>query len=230
MTGRVLCISASVVSRLYYAFRDGWFCADHDELLRFRSLVDRYAFFVDRSRAEQDGGFVQLIPSCVILNGSRVLCVERAASSERSELKSKWTTVFGGHVDEVDADISGHWGTILNGVTRELREELGLNLTSQQVEFAGLAIDPTNSTGRLHLGLIFRHESDLGHIQLADHLDLAEFNVSSRGVVRLLAPAEIQLRQGGFDPWSTLFLTSRPNGESSQPLCSDVRQCVELTA
>ena len=149
MMGKVLCISAGAVSRLYNADPTGWFCSEPAELEAFQKLLISYSFFVERERAEQDMGYVQIIPSCVIASGSKILCLERTANSSRLELKSKWTSLFGGHVDEADQDQAGGWQTIMNGVKREVLEELGIRINGRTPQLAGLAVDPTNRTGKL---------------------------------------------------------------------------------
>lgn len=203
----VLCISAGAVARLYHAQAAGWFCSTKGELDEFQRLVTARSLFVDRARAESDPSFVQIIPSCVIASGSRILCLERSADSSRAELKSKWTSLFGGHVDRDDQHGSP-WNTIITGVKREIREELGIHINGHTPEFAGLAIDPTNATGRLHLGLVFCYFIKGDGVRLTQEQDLSEFKVAKMGVVHLFSRKELFHVQDRFDPWSTLFLRS----------------------
>ncbi|MBV9993510.1 MAG: hypothetical protein JOZ72_19715 [Alphaproteobacteria bacterium] len=129
-----------------------------------------------------------------------MLCVERAANSSRRELVSKWTSVFGGHVDEGDKDGVDPWQTILNGVVREVREELGLSIHAEAPKFAGLAIDPTNRTGRLHLGLLFYHVTQADQLHLTLDLDIAEFNISCAQILHFFSAKEVYHVQDRFDP------------------------------
>jgi|HubBroStandDraft_6_1064221.scaffolds.fasta_scaffold307981_1 predicted NUDIX family phosphoesterase len=207
MNQRVLCVSSGAVSRLYHSNPAGWFCSEPDELEDFRKLVQARSYFIARDRAEQDDGYVQLISYCVIANKSRLLCVERSAESARAELKSKWTSMFGGHVDEEDKTENG-WQTVISGVKREIKEELGIHINGHTPQFAGLAIDPTNQTGRLHIGVIFCYSIAEKGVRLTEDLDLAEFNVIKNGIVHFFSRRELLPIQDQFDPWSTLFLQS----------------------
>lgn len=207
MSQRVLCVSSGAVSRLYHSNPTGWFCSEPDELEDFRKLVQARSYFIARDRAEQDDGYVQLISYCVIASGPRILCLERSADSSRTELKSKWTSMFGGHVDEEDR-LQNSWQAVINGVKREIKEELGIHINGHTPHFAGLAIDPTNQTGRLHIGVIFCYSVPDSGVRLTADLDLAEFNVLKGGIVHFFSRREILPIQDQFDPWSTLFLRS----------------------
>lgn len=207
MTNKVLCISSSAVIRLYRAYPNAWFCSETEDLQALQQAVRRSSFFIERARAESDERVTQLIPACVISNGEKILCIERARDANRVELKSRWTAVFGGHVDEKDDSDYDRWQTIVVGAAREVREELGIDVAGQ-LQLAGLAIDPTNQPGRLHLGIIFYFRSDLNVLHLRSDLDLGEFNLSSSKVVHLFSPKDIFHVQDRFDPWSTLFLRS----------------------
>lgn len=220
MSGRVLCISGGSVAHFYHA-KEGraWFCSQQLQLHEFTRMVHAGAHFVERERAERDPGWVQLIPVCVIASGARILCLERSSKSDRPELKAKWTALFGGHVDEADnpklpthKDVRNDgdkWQTVLNAVKREIHEELGIRVNGDPIQFAGLAIDPTNTVGRHHLGVVFYCQVSKERLRLTSDLDLAEFNVSGkRKVVRFLSPAELYRLQSNFDPWRTLFLGS----------------------
>lgn len=220
MSGRVLCISAGSVANYYHAKAGrAWFCSQQLQLHEFTRVVHAGAHFVERERAESDPSWIQLIPACVIANGARILCLERSAKSNRAELKGKWTGLFGGHVDEADnpkirlhtgifAD-GDKWQTLLNAVKREIQEELGIQVNGDPVQFAGLAIDPTNAVGRHHLGVVFYYQVSRERLRLTSDLDLDEFNVSGkRTTVRFLSPVELYRHQSNFDPWTTLFLGS----------------------
>jgi len=208
MSGKILCISSGAVASLYYGRNKGWFCSDHRELERFKRLVRHYHLFVERDRAEKDLGLVQLIPSCVIATGTKILCLQRSRNAARSELKSKWTSLFGGHVDETDKDAGDGWQTVLNGVRREVREELGIEIAESSPQLAGLAIDPSNRTGRIHLGVIFYFTAASEQVRLHGELDLEEFEIEGSKTVSFFSPKRVHSVQNQFDPWSTLFFNS----------------------
>ncbi len=228
MTGKVLCLSSGAVARLYHTHSNGWFCSNASDLAEFqRNVISRF-LFVERNRAELDPSFVQLIPSCVVACGPKLLCLRRSADSARTELKSKWTSLFGGHVDEADRYDNGNaWQTILTGVKREIREELGIHINGHTPEFAGLAIDPTSSVGRLHIGVVFFYSVKVSGVRLTTDLDLSEFEISKAGIVRFLSCQEMSQMNclGQFDPWSTLFLNSDFAREKLHP---DFREDTEL--
>jgi predicted NUDIX family phosphoesterase len=113
--------------------------------------------------------------------------------------------MIGGHVDEADRQFNDPTLSCLN---RELEEEIGIT-PKPPPQLAGLAVDPENSVGRLHIGFVFDVQVDSPIIQIKSKFDNAEFtNASRTKYYEFMNEKTIMGLMGKFDPWSYLFLSS----------------------
>ena len=176
-----------------------------------RNIVDEitarireHGEFVDRDWAENNVSVKQVVACGVIRHKRRVLCLRRAARSSRRELRLNWTLMIGGHVDELDVGVDD---PILNCVTREVKEEVGLEPEAPP-RILGYVTDPATSVGRLHIGAIFLFESAREVIYNSKRLDSYEFVNSDRKRAISFCDPEFVVdlsRSGNLDPWSDIF-------------------------
>ena len=151
----------------------------------------------DRSSAETDRAYKQLIPYVLMRNELGAMAqYERAGSEER--LHGKLSLGVGGHVGEMDMPAGGafSWATaILRCVDREIMEELAVRPPAEGLSFLGLINEEVSLVGRVHLGVVwlFSPASDL---VLRPGEELREFEWRC---VRKLEPARLEL-------WSKLAL------------------------
>jgi predicted NUDIX family phosphoesterase len=102
----------------------------------------------DGTGCEFDETFQQIIPYVVVRNRGRVLCYQRRGGGEK-RLDAKLSIGIGGHINDGDA-------TYLDGVIREIREELTLPKSWQCPPLQTLAVIRETDTpvGRVHTGLL----------------------------------------------------------------------------
>lgn len=121
----------------------------------------------DGPDVEHDDRWKQMIPSIVVVNSKgQILTYNRGWKGGEDRLKGKWTCLFGGHVNNQDAD----W---MAGVWREIREELSgadsvaYGYTAEQAPDSqilhgpvGFLNDDSDDVWRHHLGVVYVLRAD----------------------------------------------------------------------
>ena len=159
------------------------------ETIETLAQYDQLGMYILRSDAEMNMAFQQLIPYVIIKNkkGDKYFVAERIAGDER--LTSSYSIGFGGHIDKED----GHKDVILNGLKRELDEELDMTSVSKP-EFIGTIRDLTSSTAD-HIGFVF--EVSASKVKIKETKKL-------RGV--WMTPQELVNNYFSFEGWSKYII------------------------
>lgn len=152
-----------------------------DELGAFQGFqpeVDRYLeailapganFFLPRPGAELDPTHKQIIPYAIFHHQGKYLVYTRGGKSGEKRLVAKRSIGIGGHINPHDErEDSLAKTTYLNGVEREIEEELVLTGTHTQ-QVIGLINDDSNEVGQVHLGVV--HLFDLESDQVTSNED-----------------------------------------------------------
>lgn len=168
------------------------------------NIVRTHGQFYRRKWAEQTESVRQVIPSVIVRNGARLLCVKRAQKG-RDDLRLRYTLLFGGHVDAEDA--TGDRDHILHRCAeRELREELGLRATVSP-DPIGVVVDLETASSRRHFGVVFECRITESVVSVRKDCDNSEFTHSRYdNDYPLMGSNELVNKK--FDPWSQLLLTS----------------------
>ncbi len=118
-------------------------------------------FFLDRSVAEGDERFRQVIPYVVLLEDGKVLLVRRTERQGEKRLHGLYSIGIGGHVRKEDGrdPVEAFW----HGLWRELEEEVDVNL--ERLDFIGLINDLSSEVSRVHLGFLFIGEGKIRGIR-----------------------------------------------------------------
>lgn len=124
----------------------------------YQRLNDIEPCWCDRSEAEKDAAFKQLIPYAILQLSpdQRIAAYQRNGSEKR--LTDLWSIGIGGHINPIDDQTGGLMleQIAANCLMREFSEETGLYLESRPVEFLGLINEEETSVGKVHLGLVYR--------------------------------------------------------------------------
>lgn len=180
------------------------FCADRARVRAALAVIRRAGKFYPRAWAEQTEEVRQIIPCAIVRNGARLLRLRRAKRG-RDDLRLRHTLLFGGHVDETDAD--GDGGDLLRAcAARELREELGLR-AAVAAEPIGVVTDTACASGRRHFGVVFECQIAEDSMSVPRGCDGAEFVNNGRDNNYALAAVDA-FAGDEFDPWSSLLLAS----------------------
>ncbi len=136
-------------------------------------LVNRRVTYVARSTAEVSDQLLQVVPVCIIRNGSRFLTNVRHEPGESlHEAFGNWA---GGHVRKQDLDDAGSkWESVLAGLRRELHEELSLEDLPRLVPI-GIVHSSEDERAARHIGIVFEVTfSDPANIAAFDNKTIRE--------------------------------------------------------
>jgi predicted NUDIX family phosphoesterase len=120
----------------------------------FARVPDSAQEWRERSEAEQDRNFKQIIPYILIEKDRRLLWYLRQGTEKR--LHGLRSCGIGGHIDEADQRPAFR-ETVLAGLYRELSEELeNFQAESLHLEYLGIINEEESLVGQVHLGLVYR--------------------------------------------------------------------------
>lgn len=108
--------------------------------------------YLNRSEAEQDKRYKQLIPYVLILCHDRILRYRRGKGGQETRLHGLFSVGIGGHIaDEDDNLFSAHRG-YHDGMRREVKEEVEIEASNE----AAVAVinDDSTEVGLVHFGVV----------------------------------------------------------------------------
>jgi predicted NUDIX family phosphoesterase len=106
----------------------------------------------NRSEAEQDKRYKQLIPYVLILCGGRILRYRRGKGGQETRLHGLYSVGVGGHISDEDYDLFSKGVGYQDGMRRELMEEVAI----QDEKEAAVAVinDDSTEVGAVHFGVV----------------------------------------------------------------------------
>lgn len=179
-------------------------CVTKNDLKRFFDTEKRYwtvkketvnllpFFFERRMKAENHVGNKQIIPYAMIFNSEGKLLVYQRHGSE-SRLRDFYSVGIGGHVNEKDK-VDTLSKTLLRGVKREIREEIGLDVTDSDIQLIGMIDEEQTEVGLYHTGIVFSIKTDNQMLHFDSEINNPQWRV----------PGELDL--SCFELWSSLAL------------------------
>ncbi|MFH1613691.1 MAG: hypothetical protein ABIG61_01210 [Planctomycetota bacterium] len=158
-------------------------------------------FFMDRSQAEKDPSYKQLIPYVIMSYNGKYLSYVRGKRGGETRLIGSRSIGIGGHINPVDVEVplfdEDFRETYLAAVKREVAEEVTIE-TSYTGRIASLLNDESNEVGSVHLGIVH-------------YWTLEAPNVSKREQMitqmSFMTPAELQEVKDSMETWSGLCLS-----------------------
>ena len=151
--------------------------------------------YLNRSDAEQDKRYKQLIPYVLIICQGRILRYRRGRGGQETRLHGLYSVGIGGHISEEDHGLFSSGLGYQEGMRRELMEEVAID----DVKETAVAVinDDSTEVGYVHFGVV--------HV-----LHVANENVAGRrsGIV---APEFIPIvaavkDPSGYESWSRFCL------------------------
>jgi len=134
-----------------------------DEIGAFQGLsfeVDKYLpvftspanlIYQNRSEAEQDKRYKQLIPYVLLVHAERVLQYRRGKGGQENRLHGLLSIGVGGHISDEDAGLFSAAG-YYDGMWRELREEVDIEPLSEAT--VAVLNDDSTDVGTVHFGVV----------------------------------------------------------------------------
>src|SRR2546425_8341110 len=135
-----------------------------DELGAFQGLsldVEKYLpvvsssahlLYLNRSDAEHDKRYKQLIPYVLIIGQGRILRYRRGRGGQEARLHGLFSVGIGGHISEEDHGLFSSNRGYQEGMRRELMEEVAID----EVKAAAVAVinDDSTEVGYVHFGVV----------------------------------------------------------------------------
>lgn len=145
---RVLCFKRELFEKL------GVFQGMSLEVEKFLPVVTAQAnvTYINRSEAEQDRRFKQLIPYALIVCGDKILRYRRGKGGGETRLHGLYSVGVGGHIAEEDTGLFTKGVGYHDAMRRELMEEVSIEVTKETA--VAVINDDSTDVGYVHLGIV----------------------------------------------------------------------------
>ena len=122
-----------------------------DKYLPVVTSPDRI-LYLNRSDAEQDKRYKQLIPYVLVICNDRILRYRRGRGGQETRLHGLYSVGIGGHISEEDHGLFSNGFGYHEGMRRELMEEVAID----EVKEAAVAVinDDSTEVGQVHFGVV----------------------------------------------------------------------------
>ncbi len=188
---RVLCFKRDLLEKL------GVFQGLNLEIGKYLPVVTAPAniLYLNRSEAEQDKRYKQLIPYVLVICNERILRYQRGRGGQETRLHGLYSVGIGGHISDEDHGLFSSDLGYQEGMRRELMEEVAI----EEVKEAAVAVinDDSTEVGYVHFGVV--------HI-----VHVADESVAGRrsGIVNpeFVPLAEASKNASSYESWSRFCL------------------------
>jgi len=109
--------------------------------------------YLNRSEAENDRRYKQLIPYVLLVCGDKILRYRRGKAGQETRLHGLYSVGVGGHISEED---NGLFASSVNGYTEGMRRELMEEVAIDDVNETAVAVinDDSTEVGYVHFGVV----------------------------------------------------------------------------
>ena len=145
---RVLCFKRELFEKL------GVFQGMSLEVGKYLPVVTAQSnvIYLNRSEAEQDKRYKQLIPYALIICGDKVLRYRRGKGGQETRLHGLYSVGVGGHISEEDNGLFSSGIGYHDAMRRELLEEVSIDVTKEMA--VAVINDDSTEVGFVHLGIV----------------------------------------------------------------------------
>ena len=145
---RVLCFERSLFEKL------GVFQGLSLEVEKYLPVVTATAHvrYLNRSEAEQDKRYKQLIPYALIICGDKILRYRRGKGGGETRLHGLYSVGVGGHISEEDNGLFSSGIGYHEAMRRELKEEVDIEVAQDSA--VAVINDDSTEVGFVHLGIV----------------------------------------------------------------------------
>jgi predicted NUDIX family phosphoesterase len=147
--------------------------------------------YLNRSAAEQDKRYKQLIPYVLIVCQDKILRYRRGRGGQETRLHGLFSVGIGGHISEEDHGLFSQAQGYEEGMWRELKEEVDIDVVKDRVQQSIVAVinDDSTEVGYVHFGVV--------HI-----LRVADENIAGQRCDGIVAPEFVPMAEALKDPAS----------------------------
>jgi len=108
--------------------------------------------YLNRSEAENDRRYKQLIPYVLVIRDGRLLRYQRGKGGQETRLRGLWSVGIGGHISEEDHSLFTKDFGYFDGMRREVREEVEVEEVSESA--VAVINDDSTDVGYVHFGVV----------------------------------------------------------------------------
>jgi len=108
--------------------------------------------YLNRSEAENDRRYKQLIPYVLVVCDGRLLRYQRGKGGQETRLRGLWSVGIGGHISEEDHSLFTKDFGYVEGMRREVREEVEVEEVSESA--VAVINDDSTDVGYVHFGVV----------------------------------------------------------------------------
>src|SRR6266487_2975793 len=145
---RVLCFQRKLLQEL------GVFQGLSLEIEKYLPVVTSasHILYLNRTDAEQDKRYKQLIPYVLVICKDRILRYRRGRGGQETRLHGLYSVGIGGHISEEDNGLFSTGLGYHDGMRRELMEEVAI----EEIKEAAVAVinDDSTEVGCVHFGVV----------------------------------------------------------------------------
>jgi predicted NUDIX family phosphoesterase len=151
--------------------------------------------YLNRTEAEQDRRFKQLIPYVLVLCNDKILRYRRGKGGQETRLHGLYSVGVGGHISEEDHGLFSNASGYQEGMRRELMEEIAVDDLKEAV--VAVINDDSTDVGYVHFGVV--------HVALVTNENVAgrRSGIASPEFVPM---AEAIKDPSGYESWSRFCL------------------------
>lgn len=145
---RVLCFERKLLEEL------GVFQGLNLEVEKYVSVVTtpEKLVYLNRSEAEQDRRYKQLIPYVLVLCNDKILRYRRGRGGQETRLHGLYSVGIGGHIAEDDHGLFSSGIGYHDGMRRELKEEVDIEVLNESA--VAVINDDSTEVGYVHFGVV----------------------------------------------------------------------------
>ncbi len=145
---RVLCFERNLFEKL------GVFQGMSLEVEKYLPVVTAQSnvIYLNRSEAELDKRYKQLIPYALIICGDKILRYRRGKGGQETRLHGLYSVGVGGHISEEDNGLFSQGIGYHEAMQRELMEEVSIDVTKEMA--VAVINDDSTEVGFVHLGIV----------------------------------------------------------------------------
>jgi len=145
---RVLCFERELLEQL------GVFQGINLDVQKYLPVLTAPAklVYLNRSEAEQDKRYKQLIPYVLVICNGKVLRYRRGKGGQETRLHGLYSVGIGGHISDEDHGLFSKGIGYEEGMRRELKEEVEIEQVNAPA--VGLINDDSTEVGYVHFGVV----------------------------------------------------------------------------
>jgi predicted NUDIX family phosphoesterase len=163
------------------------------ELGRLQPAILANCHFLERSVAEHDFKYKQVIPYVAIRHGERFLLLRRTAKQAETRLHNMYSLGVGGHINNADVSV-GAANVINSGMRRELAEEIRVE-EERSCALIGVINDDSTEVARVHLGFVYLLTTDSARFTVME---------PDKHTAEWQLPAELARHYDQMESWSQI--------------------------